>query len=266
MKGGGVQVREIMNADVLAVGREDTLREAARRMFERDVASAVVGAASPGSRPGIVTERDIVDSVAAGQDPDDARVADHFTPDAVSLPPDASLHRAAEVMSAGGFRHLVVLDGDGPEGIVSMRDIVGRWARRGPLPGLDLPIRDAMSTDFPTVGPDATLRQAAWRVSGSDVGAALVLPARARRPPSIVTGREVLRSIGAGQDPDAELVADHLVRRMTFSAPGWSLSQATEAMAKGGFQHIVVVDRSGPVGIISMLGLVKSLVGGQSVR
>lgn len=256
-----MQAREIMNTDVLAVGHQDTLREAARKMSERDVASAIVEAAPPEPRPGIVTERDVVDSVGAGQDPDSARVSDNFTPDAVSVPPDSSLRRAAEEMSAGGFRHLVVLDGGNLAGIVSMRDIIGHWGRQGPLPGLDIPIRDAMSADFTTVAPDDTLRETARRISGSDVGAALVVPRRVGRPPDIVTGREVLRSVGAGQDPDAERVADHLAPRMTFSAPGWSLSQATEAMAKGGFQHIVVVDRSGTVGIISMLGLVRSLVG-----
>jgi CBS domain-containing protein len=256
-----VQVGEIMNTDVLAVGREDTLREAARQMSGQNVASAIVEAAPPESRSGIITERDVVDSVAARQDPESARVADNFTPEAVSVPPESSLHRAAEEMSTGGFRHLAVLDRENLVGVVSMRDIIDHWQRRGPLLGLDIPIRDAMSTDFPTLRADDTLREAARGISGSDVGAALVDLSRPRRPPVIVTGREVLQSVGADQDPDAEGVADHLAPRMTFSAPGWSLSQATEAMAKGGFQHIVVVDQSGTVGIISMLGLVKCIVG-----
>jgi CBS domain-containing protein len=57
-------------------------------------------------------------------------------------------------------------------------------------------------------------------------------------------------------------VADHLAPRRTFSAPDWSLSQAAEAMTKGGFQHIVVVDGSGIAGILSMRDLMRSLIQG----
>jgi CBS domain-containing protein len=34
-------------------------------------------------------------------------------------------------MIQGGFRHLVVLDGDDVLGVISVRDIVRVWARRG---------------------------------------------------------------------------------------------------------------------------------------
>ncbi|MEJ7716941.1 MAG: CBS domain-containing protein [Thermoleophilaceae bacterium] len=47
---------------------------------------------------------------------------------------------------------------------------------------------------------------------------------------------------------------------MTFSAPDWSLKQAAEAMSKGGFQHVVVVDRMGTVGVISLRDIVRSLL------
>jgi CBS domain-containing protein len=76
----------------------------------------------------------------------------------------------------------------------------------------------------------------------------------------MISAREVLHSIAAGQNPDTERVADHLAPRRTFSAPDWSLSQAAEAMTKGGFQHIVVVDMGGVAGIISMRDLIRSLV------
>ena len=76
----------------------------------------------------------------------------------------------------------------------------------------------------------------------------------------MLSAREVLHSITAGQDSDTERVADHLAPRRTFSAPDWSLSQAAEAMGKGGFQHIVVVDMNRIAGILSMRDLIRSLV------
>ncbi len=105
-----MQVRDAMGREVLTVGPSHTLREAAVRMAERRVGSGVVlDPAQPGL--GIVTERDLLRSVGAGQDPDSERVADHLTPDVVFAALDWSLTRAAEAMIGGGFRHLVVVDG-----------------------------------------------------------------------------------------------------------------------------------------------------------
>ena len=44
--------------------------------------------------------------------------------------------------------------------------------------------------------------------------------------PRILTERDILHSVGAGQDPDAERVADHLTADIVFAAPDWSLEQA----------------------------------------
>ena len=60
--------------------------------------------------------------------------------------------------------------------------------------------------------------------------------------PGVITERDVLHSVGRGEDPDVELVADHLTARLTFAAPDWSLEQAAATMVRGGFRHLVVVD------------------------
>ena len=48
--------------------------------------------------------------------------------------------------------------------------------------------------------------------------------------PGIITERDVLQSMGSGQDPNTELVRDHLSPELTFAAPDWSLERAAEAM------------------------------------
>src|SRR5215207_5966856 len=104
-----MQVRDGMSKVVLTVGPGHSLREAAQQMAERRVGAAVV-MDPDGEGPGIITERDVLLSVAAGQDPDDERVADHLTPELVFAAPDWSLEQAASAMVRGGFRHLVVID------------------------------------------------------------------------------------------------------------------------------------------------------------
>jgi len=125
-----VQVRDGMSEVVLTVGPGHTLREAAEAMAGRGVGAAVViDPDQPG--PGILTERDILDSLGAGQDPGVECVSDHLSADLTFAAPDWSLERAAEEMVRGGFRHLVVIDGGELAGIVSMRDIVRCWVTDG---------------------------------------------------------------------------------------------------------------------------------------
>jgi CBS domain-containing protein len=127
-----MQVRDGMSTMVLSVGPGHSLREAARLMADRRVGAAVV-LDPDGQGPGILTERDLMDSVAAGQDPDAERVADHLTADVVFAAPDWSLEEAAVAMVRGGFRHLVVTDGGEIVGILSVRDIVRCWTDDGAI-------------------------------------------------------------------------------------------------------------------------------------
>lgn len=122
-----MNVRDGMTRVVLSVGPAHTLREAARLMSGQRVGAAVV---TDPSQPGIgiLTERDILDSVGAGEDPDAELVAGHRTADVVFASPEWTLEQAAATMSRGNFRHLVVLEGHEVVGLLSMRDIVRCWA------------------------------------------------------------------------------------------------------------------------------------------
>ena len=121
-----MQVRDGMSSVVLTVGPSHSLRDASRLMAERRVGAAVVvDPESPG--PGILTERDVLRSVAAGEDPSTEMVRDHLTDDLICASPDWSLEQAAETMCAHGFRHLLVVNGSELCGVLSMRDIVRCW-------------------------------------------------------------------------------------------------------------------------------------------
>lgn len=68
----------------------------------------------------------------------------------------------------------------------------------------------------------------------------------------MITDGDLLALVAAGGDPALEWVADHVSPTMTFAAPDWSLKQAAEGMPTGDFQHVVVVEPAGIVGIIAM--------------
>jgi CBS domain-containing protein len=125
-----MNVEDGMTKVVLSVGPAHTLREAARLMSARRVGAAVV--IDPDhSGIGILTERDILDSIGTGQDPDAEMVADHRTSDVVFASPRWTMEQAAAAMVNGNFRHLIVIDGTEVTGLLSMRDIVRCWSGQG---------------------------------------------------------------------------------------------------------------------------------------
>jgi CBS domain-containing protein len=136
-----MMVREAMSKVVLTIGPGHTLHQAAALMAKRNVGAAVV-MDPDGAGPAIITERDILHAVAAGQDPDTELVCDHLTSDLVFAAPDWSLEEAAAAMVRGGFRHLVVVEGGEPSGIISVRDVVRCWTDDGAI--CDVPASPAV--------------------------------------------------------------------------------------------------------------------------
>jgi len=130
-----MQVRDGMSEVVLTVGPTHTLREAASMMAEKQIGAALVSDdETPVAR--ILTERDILLSLGAGEDPDAERVGDHMSDSVIAASPDWSLERAASEMSSRGIRHLVVYDGPELAGVLSMRDIVRVWTSDGATSGM----------------------------------------------------------------------------------------------------------------------------------
>ena len=137
-----MEVREGMSKVVLTLGPGHTLRDAATRMTEKGVGAAVViDEEYPGPR--IISERDILNSLGRGQDPDAERVADHMSDTLIAASPEWSLERAAMEMSQRHIRHLVVVDGGELIGVLSMRDIVRVWTSEGATSAMTSPESEA---------------------------------------------------------------------------------------------------------------------------
>jgi CBS domain-containing protein len=124
-----VYVRDAMSKAVLTVGPEHTIRQVAQLMTARRVGSAVVhDPESAGT--GILTERDVLNVIGRGLDPDVERATNHLTWDVVYAGPSWTLDDAAAAMIRGGFRHLVVMDSDEVQGVISVRDIIRAWSEQ----------------------------------------------------------------------------------------------------------------------------------------
>jgi CBS domain-containing protein len=137
-----MEVREGMSNVVLTLGPGHTLRDAATRMVEKGVGAAVVvDEEYPGPR--VISERDILNSLGKGEDPDSESVGEHMSDTLIAAAPDWSLERAAMEMAQRHIRHLVVVDSGELVGILSMRDIVRVWTSEGATSGMTPPESEA---------------------------------------------------------------------------------------------------------------------------
>jgi CBS domain-containing protein len=114
-------VADVMSRKLLTVEPTTDLSEAAAKMNERGVGAALVLTGEAVS--GILTERDVLRAVATGS-VEGTHVAAWMTRDPDTVEASESLGQAAAVMIHGGFRHLPVVDGGKPVGIVSIRDLM----------------------------------------------------------------------------------------------------------------------------------------------
>lgn len=115
------RVEVLMATSLLFVEPETTLGEASTLMGERRVGSALV--TEDGRLVGILTERDVVRAMSSAHDAPVRPCIEWMTKHPTTAPPDTPVKEALRTMVDGGFRHLPIVDGDRPVGMVSMRDI-----------------------------------------------------------------------------------------------------------------------------------------------
>jgi CBS domain-containing protein len=117
-------------------------------------------------------------------------------------------------------------------------------------------VRDGMSTVVLSVGPGHTLREAAGLMAERRVGAAVVNDPDGEGP-AIITERDILLSVGGGEDVETERVGDHLTSEVVYAAPNWPLEQAAAEMVRGNFRHLIVCEGPDVVGILSVRDVVR---------
>jgi CBS domain-containing protein len=117
-------------------------------------------------------------------------------------------------------------------------------------------VREGMSEVVLSVGPAHTLREAAAMMVEKGTGAALVVDDE-MPVPSIVTERDILISLGNGEDPDVERVSGHMSEGVVAASPDWSLERAAAEMSTRGIRHLVVFEGGDLAGILSIRDIVR---------
>ena len=116
-----------------------------------------------------------------------------MTPNVATIDPGKSADEALETMRRRDIRHLVVSEQGNVVGVLSQRDLGGRHGasvRRGRT------VRDLMAGNPITMRPTATVRQAANRLRGRNVGCVPVVDEG--KLEGIVTVSDLLELLGRG--------------------------------------------------------------------
>jgi CBS domain-containing protein len=116
-------VADVMQPALSTVKPDDHLAAAAYLMHQAG-ATALVVVDEQAMRPlGLITEADIVRAVAEEKDVNDVRIRDLMTTDPTVITAATSVRDAAELMLAGHFRHLPVVDNGRLIGIADIGDV-----------------------------------------------------------------------------------------------------------------------------------------------
>ena len=117
-------VADVMQPPLTTVDLNDHVAAAAYLMRHASATALVVLDGQESNRPvGIITEADIVHTVADGKNVNEVRIADLMTTSPTVVEQTTSIRDAAELMVSGHFRHLPVVGRTGLAGIVDIRDV-----------------------------------------------------------------------------------------------------------------------------------------------
>ena len=121
MKSGIMNVRDVMNKSLITVEKNDTIRLAIKKMVHGEFGAVVV--TENGKPIGILTERDILKSIANEMMEPENKVEIIMSTPLIAVNSSASLGEAAEVMLTNNIRRLMIKENDEYVGIISQREL-----------------------------------------------------------------------------------------------------------------------------------------------
>ena len=119
-------LRQVVEGQTVVSALADTTVRAAAITMARHKIGAILVVDDQGRLAGLFSERDVLNRVVAqGLDPDSTRLTAVMTADLQTASPDKPLAHALHMMFEGGFRHVPVVEGGRPVGMVSARNALG---------------------------------------------------------------------------------------------------------------------------------------------
>ena len=117
-----MQLKEVMKTEVITVGRDETVTDAARRMREANIGCLVI--MEGGSLLGIVTDRDLlIGCLGAGHNPSERQVSEYMSSPVITESPSTEIQVAAHMMVSRKIKRLPLVEDGKLVGLVSFSDL-----------------------------------------------------------------------------------------------------------------------------------------------
>jgi CBS domain-containing protein len=124
-----MKLQEIMIRDVVQAAPDENVGEAAKRMRQRGVGCLVVTVG--GAVKGLVTDRDLLDCLAASHDPSRCPISAHMSRPVIILGPEEDHKMAAKVLHRKKIKRLPVAQRGKLLGIISLSDLAAIASQEG---------------------------------------------------------------------------------------------------------------------------------------
>lgn len=115
-------VKDVMNPHAITTGPETTVKEAATLMYKNHIGSLIV--VEKGKILGIITEGDILKTIARDLEVNVTLVQEVMTRDIVSIEPDKKIEDAVNLMTEKKIKKLPVIEDGKLVGIITASDII----------------------------------------------------------------------------------------------------------------------------------------------
>lgn len=203
---------------------------------------------------GIITERDLLRFLQSGLGLE-APVSEYMTQPVFSVPLGMDYRQARKVMQEKNIRHLLVVDGSRPYGLIGEQEL----AHQIDTDYFDT-LADVSAMLDPLVGvlpPEHPLADALVRMAEQGWSCIIVVNP-SRHPLGVLTERDISRFFGAKLD---QVMLGEAMSRPVHTLPAHaSIFEAARAMRDAGVRRMVVVDPDGAlVGVITQHSLLQRL-------
>ena len=112
-------------------------------------------------------------------------------------------------------------------------------------------LRDVMTAEVVTAGPERTVREIAELMRERNVGSVVILDGAAQ-PVGFVTDRDLALSVIADGRDFGDHVADHASSPVITAEPSMDVEEGAELMVRHGVRRLVIVDGDRLSGIVTL--------------
>jgi CBS domain-containing protein len=204
---------------------------------------------------GILTETDMLDLVAGGAaNPHQVAVSERMSSPVDTIPVDTSMLEADRMMETRCLRRLPVLENGRLAGIVTQTDITRALLSLNSL-GC---VSDIMTKQVATVSADATVMEAARRMSCANLSCLVVM--REEKTAGILTTKDLLRRIVAlHKDPTQTRVLDVMSLPVATIPSHCSILDASRKMEDKHYHRLLVTDGTAICGIVTQTDIMRAV-------